>query len=463
MKTIQELREELQSLTDRANEILQAADTESRALTEDERNGADDLLKQADVVKSEVGQRQSEIDIRARAASLNDHVDDSTRRAHDGSVRVDDEPNVIESRGNISVRDRSMPDYGGRIKGFANKRQAYAGGQWLRAVVTGDERARSWCRDNGMDMQSRALGLTNNTTAGYLVPEELSSALINLREERGIARRFANVLPLGTETVLIPRRTGGVTAYAMGDNPSTGVTASDPTVDQIELNARVWAALTQVSNSLMSAAVINVASWCADEFSYAFADREDEALFNGDGTSTHHGIFGITQKLMDGNHNAGLITTSAGELAFSDLTFAHFETAIGTLPRYAANGAAWFVSQFGFARAMQRLADTVGGMTFSDVGAGLGPSFLGFPVVITQVMTAATGDSANTVLVVLGNLRQGATLGDREGFSLQVLQERYAEFLQTGLMATTAWDIAVHVLGDNTNAGPIVGIETPAS
>ena len=44
----------------------------------------------------------------------------------------------------------------------------------------------------------------------------MSTAIINLREEFGIARAYTRVIGMESDTLLVPRRTGGVTAsFAM--------------------------------------------------------------------------------------------------------------------------------------------------------------------------------------------------------------------------------------------------------
>lgn len=80
-------------------------------------------------------------------------------------------------------------------------------------------------------------------------------------------------------------------------------------------------------------------------------------------------------------------------------------------------------------------------------------------MVIAQVMPAgASTDYSNLAMLVYGDLMMGATLGDRMGFEVQVLRERYAEYRQTGIIATERMDINVHGLGDASNAGPIVAL-----
>jgi HK97 family phage major capsid protein len=182
----------------------------------------------------------------------------------------------------------------------------------------------------------------------------------------------------------------------------------------------------------------------SEEIGYGFADKEDEAGFNGDGSGTYHGVFGLAPKINDGNHTAGCVTLGSGDLAFSDLVIGDFENLIGTLPVYAQANAKWYISNYGFANSMARLADAAGGTTMEHYANGMQLSFLGYPVVRTQVLTSATGDTASTTLCLLGDLNLGCTLGERTGMSIQFLRERYADTLQTGVIPLVPSWVSLH-------------------
>jgi hypothetical protein len=70
--------------------------------------------------------------------------------------------------------------------------------------------------------------------------------------------------------------------------------------------------------------VIAVADWLVQEHSLALAKKTDEAAFNGDGTSTFGGIQGITTKIDDGTHTAGVVAAAAGNNSFENLDLADF-------------------------------------------------------------------------------------------------------------------------------------------
>ena len=195
----------------------------------------------------------------------------------------------------VEVREK----YIGKLRAFRTEEDAYRAGQWARALFLGDQRARSWCRDHGMRVMVESVF----TKGGAIVPDEMEQAIIDLREEYGVIRNLVRVVNMTSDSLTTPRRAGGVTAYAVGETDE--ITASDKSWDNIELVARKWGCLTRFSTDYADDAIIDVAMDLADEFAYAFANKEDDAAINGDGTSTYHGIVGIRPKLVDGNHAAG--------------------------------------------------------------------------------------------------------------------------------------------------------------
>jgi HK97 family phage major capsid protein len=347
----------------------------------------------------------------------------------------------------------------GKLKGFHGpgaENRAYHAGMWIRATIFGDPVAHRFCRNAGIE--TRAQSGSINTAGGFLVPDIFNQAIIDLREMRGVFRQHAKVIPMGSDHMLIPRRAGGLTAYAIGDNDE--ITESEKSWGQVELIARKWGTLTRIPTELEEDAVISLADDLAQEIGYAFADKEDLAGFNGDGTSAFHGIHGATVKINDGNHAASIYVADTSNDAVPLLDLADFEGTSGILPQFAEAGAAWYVSKAVFWASMARLADAAGGNTKDDIAGGPARQFLGYPVVFSQVLFSTLTTSASTIVALLGDLRLAATMGDRRGVTVKRDESRYLEYDQVGIRGTTRFDINVHDLGDATDAGPIVALKT---
>ena len=88
--------------------------------------------------------------------------------------------------------------------------------------------------------------------------------------------------------------------------------------DDVNLVARKLAVLTRMSSELAEDAIIDLAAWLAEEVAYAFAEKEDDCLFNGDGTSTYGGIQGVLNKLSG---KAGAMSATSGVDTFAEVSW----------------------------------------------------------------------------------------------------------------------------------------------
>ncbi|HEY2178108.1 MAG TPA: phage major capsid protein [Caulobacteraceae bacterium] len=334
--------------------------------------------------------------------------------------------------------------------------QAYAAGMWFKATIFGDDAAVDWCKSHGMAV-TKAQGEGVDSAGGFLVPEELLANIIVLREEFGVFRKECQVVPMGSDTLNWPRRVGGLTAYFTGEN--TAITESQAQWDNINLTAKKLGALTRMSNEIAEDAVVSVADWLVGEIAYAFAAKEDDCGFNGDGTSTYGGMRGITQIFADGSHTAGQYTTSSATL--TALVAADFTGVMGVLPQYALQRAKWYMSQQMFYSAAGTVLAKAGGNTIATLATDpLQPRLLGFPVVIAQKLPIAAPGSGK-VQFLFGDLSKAAALGERRGVTIRRSDHRYFENDQIGLLGTERFDINCHDLGDTVTAGPLVAAKSP--
>jgi HK97 family phage major capsid protein len=304
------------------------------------------------------------------------------------------------------------------------------------------------------------MGESTTAAGGFAVPEEMSSQLIRLVETYGVAPSVMQAVPMASDTLLVPKRLTGVTAAWIGENSE--ISTSDPTGTQVQLVAKKLASGTRVARELLLDSVIAVADWLVQEHGLALAKKTDEAAFNGDGTSTYGGIQGITTKIDDGNHTAGVVAAAAGNNSFENLDLADFSKALGALPRYALGGAAWYISPAGYHASIERLQMAAGGLTIGDIAGGGVPRFLGLPVIQTLVMDNTLGSDAGVIKVLVGDAALAGIYGIRDQVAIRSTEEEYARFDQTAFYATIRVDYNWHSLGDNSEAGPMVALKTTA-
>ena len=342
------------------------------------------------------------------------------------------------------------------LRSFKSRESAFRFGAWF-AATQGNAKAARFCEEAGI-LVTRAGSEGINTAGGLLVPTEFLSVLYSVLELRGVIRATADVVPIGRDVANITKVLTGLTAYFVGEG--TAPTQSQPVLTSLSLVAKKLATYQIVSGELEEDALIDIGDLLMTLAAYAFASKEDDCGFNGDGTSTYGGVTGIATALLDGTHNAGKVTAAAGHDLFSEIDGADLANLIGKLPAYALVDAGWFISQMGYALVMCRLAASAGGILIQETATGRRlPHFMGFPVYLTQVLPNVATTLNGAVMLAFGDMRRAVTLADRRQPTIARADQSqtFAED-QVQFRVTERIDINVHNLGDNTTAVAVVGL-----
>ena len=336
------------------------------------------------------------------------------------------------------------------VRHFKSAEKAFRFGQFLLGI-SGRQKSLNWCISNGVF--TKAHTETVNSAGGFLVPEEFEAEIVTLREQYGVFRQNARIVPMNRDTKWMPRRTGGLTAYWVGE--STAGQESTQSFDRIQLVARKLMVLTTVSTELDEDAITNMGDDAAQEIAYEFSKREDEAGFNGDGTSSYGGIVGLTNAVG----TAGVADSGLGTSDLSNATMAMVAKMFAKLPNWAMNGSVkLYCHKSVYHELFERLAMTSGGVTGAEVAAGYSPRFFGYPVVISQVLPSSATTTDGTVLCYFGDLSQGCYFGDRREVTVKVSDSALNAFEQdeVAIKGTQRVDIVCANVGDATNAGAVV-------
>jgi HK97 family phage major capsid protein len=369
-----------------------------------------------------------------------------------GPSRIPGQGLAADFSDNISIPRNATPKL---LKNYPAK-DVYSSGMWLLAAVFNKPKAIAWCRDHGVPLIQDATSEGSNTSGGYLVPTVLENMIIDLREQYGVFRQEAKIVPMASDAVNIPRRSGGLTAYPIGE--SSAPTESTKTWNQVNLVARKWGVLTRYTNEVAEDAVINVAEDLAGEIAYAFSLKEDDCGFNGDGSGSYHGIQGVVTRFQNNLTWVGSVAAASGHGTFALLDNTDLTKLIASIPKYAVANAKWYISQAGFAGCFQRLAATAGGNTITTLGGALGFQYLGYPVVLTQTMTVSLGSLTNKAMILFGDMRSAVAMGTRRGVTIAISPDIYFTTDEVAMRGTERFDIVAHDLGDASAAGPLVAM-----
>ena len=351
------------------------------------------------------------------------------------------------------VRIESVP-FAGKLRAFKSEEDAYKAGMWIKGYLRHDADAKRWCQDAGVE--ARAQGSAASTTGSAFVPDILSNQVLRLVNEDSVFASNATNVAMPSDVVLVPKRTGGATAYWVNEN--TAITDSDPTHSQVTLTAKKVTAATKVSTELFEDSVVSIADMLATELAYTLTQAVETVAFNGNsgsapsvaGILTSNGIL----KNSSADYAASLVT-AAGDTP-DEITKANLLTMLGTMPSHSRQGAAWIVSPYVFATCLQALDAAQGGSV--GLAQGLGLQFMGYPVLLSH-QCESTGDLTGKVMVLFANLRNAAHFGVRRG--LEIASSDQVAFLsdQVVVRATMRCAISWSELGSDTVAGPVIALK----
>jgi HK97 family phage major capsid protein len=333
---------------------------------------------------------------------------------------------------------------------------AYRCGRWIRGHVFKNQEDLRWCKDHGVE--TRALNEGSNSAGGALVPEEFANRVIRLVETYGTFPGAAENVSMTRDTMVIPKRLSGTTAYFVGEGSS--VTESEPTYGNVSIVAKKLAVGCRMSTEVVEDALVSLADSVAAEFATSLAYKIDLCGWLGDGTSQYGGINGIVNKINDGTHTASVVSAASGNTGFETLDVEDFLAAMGKLPLFARQGAAWYVSPAGYAASIARLKYAAGGNTGSDLGAGVSDTWLGYPVRMVHVLNSTLGADSNKVKVLFGNMNLSSIYARRRDFSVRLFDQVYATTDQLLLQGTMRFDINHHSLGTTSEVGPVIALKS---
>ena len=256
----------------------------------------------------------------------------------------------------------------------------------------------------------RSLRVSDDTAGGFLAPDTFVAEMLRNIVQFSPVRQVARVVNTASSAVILPKRTGGMTAAWVGETqarPETSVTFGQNRYEVRELSAYV-----DVSNQMLEDSVFDVASELAFEFAEEFGKAEGTAFVNGTGTLQPAGFMQDSGLSYTASGSASAITADGLIQLYHDLPAA-----------YRAN-ATWGCNSSTLA-AVRKLKDgTSGQYLLLTEGIGNAPTttLLGRPVIEMADMPDVAG---NAYPVVFGDFSQGYRIFDR--IALSVLRDPYSQ------------------------------------
>jgi len=269
-----------------------------------------------------------------------------------------------------------------------------------------------------------ALQIGTDSEGGYLVPDEFERTLVEGLEEENIFRKLAHVINTSSGDRKIPVVASKGTASWVDEEGL--IPDSDDAFTQVSIGAYKLGTRIKVSNELLSDSVFNLDSYIAKEFARRIGAKEEEAFFTGDGTGKPTGVLHATLGAQVGVTAASATAITADELI--DLFY--------SLKAPYRKRAVWVLND-STVKAIRKLKDRNDNYLWQPaLTAGSPDTILGRPVYTSAYMpTIASGNKT----ILFGDLSY-YWIADRQGRTLKKLNELYAEYDQTGFVATQRVD-----------------------
>ena len=252
----------------------------------------------------------------------------------------------------------------------------------------------------------RALNVSTDTQGGYLVPQQFLTELQRELTLFSPIRSVARITNAGAPEILLPKRTGRMSASWIGENAATPGT--EPAYGQQKFEIHELACHVDVSNRLLEDSAFNLESELAYDFAEEFGKAEGAAFVVGDGVSKPSGLIG--------NADVPVVTPDAADLIADDLI-----DLFHALPAAYASRATWAMNRTttGIIRKLENSSgDYLWQQPLTD---GNPPTILGRPVIEFPDLPNA---EAGAIPIVLGDFRAGFRVFDR--VSLSILRDPYS-------------------------------------
>ena len=247
-----------------------------------------------------------------------------------------------------------------------------------------------------------------DTSGGYLVPEEMDREIIKRLEEENVFRRLARTITTSGEYKINIAADKPTAAWI---EEGESLVFSDPTFNQISLDAHKLSVAVKVTEELLADNAFDLENYLIDEFGKALGNAEEDAFLNGTGTNKPHGIFNDAD---GGNISVELENTN---IKFDDI----FSLVYSLKRPYRKN--ARFIMNDQTIALLRKIKDNNGAYIWQpSVQMGEPDRILGYPVLTSAYCNSV---EAGKPCIAFGDFSY-YKIGERGVRSFQELKELYA-------------------------------------
>jgi HK97 family phage major capsid protein len=377
MADLKALRESRGKLIADARAIVDAAESDKRAMSAEESAKFDDMMKKSEEFRSQIEREEKLRDAERELALIEERKEESGRETASG--------------------DKAL-------LGF-----------------------RDWLKNGGGNREFRDLSANSNTDGGYLVaPEQFVAELIKNIDDAVFIRQNATIYQVGSAASLgIPQLDTDPSDADWTTELQTGTNDTAMAFGKRKMVPHPLAKRIKVSNELLRTATLPAETIVRDRLAYKFAISMEKSYLTGTGNQQPLGIFTAS---ADGIPTSRDISTENTTTAI---------TADGLVnAKYALKGQYWANAQWLFHRdALRNIAKLKDGqgqyLWRESVRAGEPDTLLGRPVMMSEY--APNTFTTGLYVGIIGDF-SNYWIADGQQMQMQRLAELYAEANQVGFI-----------------------------
>lgn len=256
--------------------------------------------------------------------------------------------------------------------------------------------------------EAKALRVSDDVSGGYLVPDQFQAEMLRNLVLFSPIRTAARVGAMSSSEVILPRRTGTLTAgwvAEIGTRPAT-----NPSYGNVKLPAHEASCYVDVSNSLLEDSAFDIAAELSFDFAEEFGRLEGASFVNGDGVGKPLGFM----------NDPNIVAVPSG--ASTAVTADGLIDLYHALPGFYAQTGVWMMNRLTLG-SIRKLKTGDGSYLVAIGGIENQPvtTLLGRPVVEAVDMPNV---SAGAYPIAFGDFMQGYRILDR--VNLAVLRDPYS-------------------------------------
>jgi len=258
----------------------------------------------------------------------------------------------------------------------------------------------------------RSLRVSDDTAGGYLAPDQFTAELLKNVVQFSPIRSVARVAATASGAVILPRRTGRLTAQWVGETSARPDT--EPSYGQARFTVHELSCFVDVSNQMLEDSALDIASELSFDFAEEFGRAEGAAFVNGTGNLQPAGLL----------NDSSIANTPSGEAAvITGEGFINLYHALA--PAYRQN-AVWLMNSATLAKVRALVDPTTKLPLMLPTSAGLvaepNVMLLGRPIIEAPDMPDI---GAGAFPVLFGDFNAGFRIFDR--VALSVLRDPYSQ------------------------------------